>query len=221
MREKERVEADLYDKRVIFNGFWKRFYGTFTALKQIYQVFNDKREEKRIKKRMLYCSNRIKKNFHIKIVQFGPTIEDRQINLSKYGLNSMIMFLNEPAEKRAEQIFQGFLTRSANKFSTFVAFLNFAKSVDFLNKFYKKRMKIKAIHTYVIDKIWDKSFLSITQNNILGKNKSKKVAKQMKKIYAISNEIKDKVLKCFYDHCVLEFKIKFILYRRKNINNNE
>ena len=131
---------------------------------------------------------------------FAPSLEERNLNLKRYGINSMMIFLKEPGEHKAQNIMRGFLTASANKYSTFNAFLSYSKSVDFLNHFYKKRIKIKAMHSYVLEKTWDKSYINITQNNVLGKSKSKKVTKLMKKIYAISNETKERVLKCYFDH---------------------
>lgn len=168
---------------------------------------------------MLYCSNRIKRNFKIKVRQFAPTLEDRNNNLGRYALNSIIKFVHEPCEMRSKDVLRSFLTKAANKYSTFTGFLHFAKSVDRLNNFYKNRLKIKAMNEYVLDKMWEKSYINITQNNMLGKGKSKKVSKLMKKIYAISNETKAKVLKVFCDHRILEFKIKFVLYRRRILEN--
>jgi len=114
-----------------------------------------------------------------------------------------------------------FTKASADKYSIFQSFIKFAKSTDFLCQFYKKRLKIKAMHFYALDNVWNKQFMNITQNNILGKSKTKKISKLMKKIYSISDDTKYRVLKLFMELCTLRFKIWFAQHRRSIAEKNQ
>ncbi|CAI2384502.1 unnamed protein product [Moneuplotes crassus] len=221
LREKARLKDELNDRLKIFNGFWKRLYDKHHALNLIYTKFYNRKQEILLEKKKLYCANRIKRNFRSRIVLFAPYLFERNLNHVRYGINSVMPYFAEPVEIRAKNIFADFLTKAANKNAAFTSFLSFAKSADRLNQFYKRRIKIKAINKYVLDKIWEKGFMNLTQSTIMSKSKSKKKAKEMKKIYRITNDTKEQALKCLYDHMDLEYKIKFVLYRRMLAESSE
>jgi hypothetical protein len=196
----------------MFNHFWIRFHGVYVALKAVYNIFNEKRIEKEMKIKMLHTCKQIKRNLKKRVARFGPDYDSRTQNLNRYGFNSVMIFLNEPVEIRARNVMSDFLTNSGNKYSVFTSFLKFASEADLISKFYKKRLQLRVIYKYILDKRWDSCFVNITQNNLLGKNKPKKVAKIMKKIYSISEDTKAKVLKLYNDHCTLKYRIWFIMY---------
>jgi hypothetical protein len=216
-RQLDKLDQEENEKRKVFNGIWHRFFGTCVALKAIYNAYNKKKTEKINKARMLHCANKIKRNFHIIIAQFGPDLESRNQNLNKYAIDSVMTFLKEPVEKRANKVMSSFLTNSANKYSVFTAFMKFSASAELLIRFYRTRLKIKSIYKFILDKRWDRCFVNITQNNLLGKSKPKKVAKIMKKIYSISDDTKAKVLKLYAEHCTLKYKIWLIMHQENQL----
>lgn len=198
-RERDKEADILHEKRMIFNTFWKKFYGTTNALKTIFSAFHKKREERRLHAKMLYCANRIKRKFHRRISKYGDTLQDRNQNLGRYAIYSIMPYLQEPTEIRASKIVKGFVSDTCDRNTVFQSFLYFAKAADRIVSFYKKRVQLKKIYMYVLDKNWDKQYINITQNNLLGKQKPKKIAKIMKKIYAITNDTKEKVIRLYYD----------------------
>ncbi|CAI2384197.1 unnamed protein product [Moneuplotes crassus] len=215
LREKARIQDERIQNLKIFNGFWARLFQMREFLLKVHKKFDDRKQEILMDRRMLYCSNRIKRNFKVKIKQFAPTLDQRHNNLARYALDSVIQYIQEPSELRSKDILQNFLQNSADNYNTFMSFLSFARSADCINQFYKRRLKIKAIHVYVMEKMWDKSFINLTQSPLLSKTKSKKRVKEMKKICKITSEMKHQALKCIYGHRVLEYKIRFVLYRRR------
>lgn len=212
-RELDKQDQEENEKRKVFNGIWNRFYGTYIALKAIYNAYNEKKTEEIMKARMLYCANKIKRNFHIIIAQFGPDLETRNQNLCNYAIDSVMPFLKDTVETRATKVMSSFLTNAGNKYSVFTAFMKYSASAELLIRFYRTRLKIKNIYKFILDKRWDRCFVNITQNNLLGKSKPKKVAKLMKKIYSISDDTKAKVLKLYAEHCTLKYKIWLIMYQ--------
>ena len=50
-----------------------------------------------------------------------------------------------------------------------------------------------------LTKAWEIQYHNITQNNILGKGKAKKVSKLMKKIFGISHDLRDKILNLHFN----------------------
>ena len=48
--------------------------------------------------------------------------------------------------------------------------------------------------------MWDKNVKEITQNNMLGKGKTKKASKLAKKIMALEEGTRDKVLGLYYEY---------------------
>ena len=213
-REKDKEEEVENDRRRVFNRVWKRFYGTFYTLKTVYDLFNEKRMEEIRRVRMLYCANKIKRGFYRRCARYGPDIETRHLNQERYAYNSTMIFLKEPLEKRAKYILASFLTSSSDKFSVFTSFLTFSKAADKLTQFYKKRLQVRSIYEYLLSKQWDAMYVNITQNNLLGKTKPKKLAKLMKKIYSVTNDTKLRVLKLYFDHCTLKFRLWWEAHRR-------
>lgn len=195
------------DRRRMFNGVWKRFYATYYALRTVYDLFNKQRMEEIRRSKMLYCANKIKRGFYKRCARYGPDIGSRHLNQARYAFNSTMIFLNEPLEKRAKQNLTSFLTSSSDKYSVFTSFLVFSKAVDKMIHYYKKRLQIKTIYRYLLSKQWDAVYVNITQNNLLGKTKPKKLAKLMKKIYSVTNDTKQRVLKLYFDHCTLKFRL--------------
>ena len=73
-----------------------------------------------------------------------------------------------------------------------------------------------------ITKLWDRSYIDITQNNALLLTGNKKNAKKVsKKVLAISDDVKLNVLKLYDKHCQMRHKIKFMQFRQKFSKNDE
>ena len=69
-------------------------------------------------------------------------------------------------------------------------------------------------------KIWDKSFIDITQNNVLGQGKTtKKTQKIISKVLDISDSTKQNILDLYFKFCEIKHFIRFKQYRLETSTN--
>lgn len=147
------------------------------------------------------------------MLKYGDHIDDRVTNTLRYTFSSVSNFLVDPTASTGKGILRCFLTSSADKNEKFAKFIVFYKSCESIVKFYKARFALKKKRIAFLAQIWDKNVKEITQNNMLGKGKTKKAAKLAKKIMALEEGTKEKVLGLYYEYCYARYRIRFIKYR--------
>lgn len=99
--------------------------------------------------------------------------------------------------------------------------IKFWQASDYIIKFYKQRIEARKIKLAILTRAWDIQFHNITQNNILGKTKAKKTSKLMKKIFAIPNDLRDKVMMLHFKFSEIRLRLSFLYQTANKIERNE
>lgn len=124
---------------MVFNTFWKKNMNTFYALKAIYNMFNQRREEEIRHIRMIYNASRIKRRFGKVLSKLAPTFEERLVHQSKYAFNSIAVYLHDPTVARAKYIFGDFIEAAAHKNIVYSKCIHFWHEAEKIVNFYKER----------------------------------------------------------------------------------
>ena len=215
----DKIEQSEVERKRIFKTFYLKYIYAYYAYKSIFNVYHTNQKQRILEHRMLYCSNRIKRRFKNVIQRFAPSIEERQINSIRFTFNSIIEYFCEPWKNNSKYIFVDFLKSAADQNIIYDKHINFYTASDKIINYYKKRLVVKEIKMKTLTKSWDIQYNNITQNNILGKGK--KVAKLMKKIFALPNDLRDKVLKLHFKFCEIKLKLWFMYQAANRAENHE
>lgn len=144
------------ERRELFKFWYIRQQKTVTALKVVYDIFDQTRTAilNAYKEKLL--AKRIIRRFGQYIEKRGPTVEDRAINSVRMSITACIPYMEDTCQQRSKHVVKDFIKVASMNFDSKTSFIKYYEKVIRVQKAWARVRQDYQLRAIIMSKMWDK-----------------------------------------------------------------